>query len=116
MKDCIFCKIARHEIPKDFAYEDTEVMAFADINPIKEIHILIVPKKHIKDFIDIKDEALPAGRQGLMTKLKNVGQKIIKEQKLEEKGYRIVVNGGGAQIIDHLHLHIIGPLGKAVKM
>ncbi len=109
MKDCIFCKIARHEIPKDFAYEDTEVMAFADINPIKEIHILIVPKKHIKDFIDIKDE-------GLMTKLKNVGQKIIKEQKLEEKGYRIVVNGGGAQIIDHLHLHIIGPLGKAVKM
>ncbi len=109
MKDCIFCKIARHEIPKDFAYEDTEVMAFADIDPIKEIHILIVPKKHIKDFIDIKDE-------GLMTKLKNVGQKIIKEQKLEAKGYRIVVNGGGAQIIDHLHLHIIGPLGKAVKM
>ncbi len=52
MKDCIFCKIARHEIPKDFAYEDTEVMAFADIDPIKEIHILIVPKKHIKDFIN----------------------------------------------------------------
>ena len=76
MKDCIFCKIARHEIPKDFAYEDTEVMAFADINPIKEIHILIVPKKHIKDFIDIKDE-------GLMTKLKNVGQKL--GLNLEEK-------------------------------
>ncbi|MEK7573214.1 MAG: HIT domain-containing protein [Patescibacteria group bacterium] len=116
METCIFCKIARHEIPKDFAYEDKDVMAFADINPIKEVHILIMPKEHIRDFLDIKD--LPAGKagKGLMDKLKNVGQKIIKEQKLEDKGYRIVVNGGGAQIIDHLHLHIIGPLGKSVKM
>lgn len=116
MKDCIFCKIAEHEIPKDFTYEDDEIMAFRDINPIKEIHILVMPKRHLEDFLNIEDEALPAGRQGLMDKLKIVAQKIIKEQKLENRGYRIVINGGGAQIIDHLHLHIIGPLGKSVKM
>ena len=51
-----------------------------------------------------------------MIKLKNVVQKIIKNQKLEDRGYRIVVNGGGAQIIDHLHFHLIGPLGKKVPM
>lgn len=109
MKDCIFCKIAKHDIPKDFTYEDDEVMAFRDINPIKEIHILVMPKKHIGDFLDIEYE-------GLMDKLKIIAQKIIKEQKLENRGYRIVINGGGAQIIDHLHLHIIGPLGKAAEM
>lgn len=109
MKDCIFCKIANHEIPKEFSYEDKEVMAFADINPIKETHILIVPKKHISDFLDVKND-------GLLEKLKIVAQKIIKEKKLENKGYRVVINGGGAQVIDHLHLHIFGPLGKAAKM
>lgn len=109
MADCIFCKIAKHEIPKEFTYEDDEVMAFLDINPIKEIHILVMPKKHVKDFLDVSDS-------DILNKLKIVAQKIIKEQKLENRGYRIVINGGGAQIIDHLHLHIIGPLGKAAKM
>lgn len=109
MKDCIFCKIASHEIPKEFTHEDDEVMAFLDINPIREIHILVMPKKHIKDFLDIKDE-------GLMYKLKNVVQKIIKEQKLVNRGYRIVINGGGAQFVDHLHLHVMGPLGKSAEM
>jgi len=107
--DCIFCKIARYEIPTEFSYEDEDVMAFSDINPITPIHILIMPKKHIEDFLMMKDK-------GLMIKLKNVAQKIIKNQKLEGRGYRIVVNGGGAQIIDHLHFHLIGPLGKKVLM
>lgn len=109
MVDCIFCKIAKHEIPKEFTYEDDEVMAFLDIYPIKEIHILVMPKKHIADFLDISDS-------DILNKLKIVAQKIIKEQKLGNRGYRVVINGGGAQIVDHLHLHIIGPLGKAAKM
>ncbi len=109
MKDCIFCKIAKHEIPKEFTYEDDEIMAFPDIHPIAKIHLLIMPKKHITDFLVLKDE-------GLMIKLKNVADKIIKSQKLEGRGYRLVINGGGAQIIDHLHIHLVGPLGKAVEM
>ena len=54
--------------------------------------------------------------EGLMIKLKNVIQKMVKDQKLGDRGYRIVANGGGAQIIDHLHFHLIGPLGKKVSM
>jgi len=107
--DCIFCKIARHEIPKEFSYEDKNVMAFSDINPIAPIHILVMPKKHIKDFTDLKNSS------GL-EKIRDVIQKIVKDQKLENRGYRIIVNGGGAQIIDHLHFHLTGPLGKKVEM
>lgn len=102
--DCIFCKIRDREIPKEFTYEDEDVMVFPDINPLKPIHLLVMPKKHLKDFLDLKDTAL-------LEKVKNVIQKMIKEQKLEDKGYRLVVNGGGAQIVDHLHVHLVGPLG-----
>ncbi len=107
--DCIFCKIASHEVAKEFIYEDDEIMVFPDIHPIAPVHILIMPKKHIKDLLELKDSSV-------LEKLKNIIQKIIKEQKLEDKGYRIVVNGGGAQIIDHLHFHLTGPLGKKVSM
>ena len=109
MVDCIFCKIAKHEIPKEFFYEDKFVMAFPDINPIAKVHILVMPKKHTKDFMDFKDSSV-------LEKVKDVIQKMVKDQKLQDNGYRIVVNGGGAQIIDHLHFHLIGPLGKKVSM
>lgn len=109
MKDCTFCKIRDRIIPKEFIYEDEDVMVFPDIHPLKSIHLLIIPKKHIEDLLMINDK-------GLMMKLINVAQEMIKKEKLEGKGYRLVVNGGGAQIIDHLHFHLIGPLGKDVKM
>lgn len=108
MKDCIFCKIANHEIPKEFEYEDKDIMVFADLYPIKPIHLLIVLKKHIEDFLEVKD-------QMLFKKLFNIVQKMIKNKKLENKGYRVLINGGGAQIINHLHIHLIGPLGKQVR-
>jgi len=84
-------------------------MVFPDIHPLKPIHLLIVPKKHIGDFSDLQDD-------GLLEKIKKVTQEMVEKQNLKNKGYRIVVNGGGAQIIDHLHLHLLGPLGKAVVM
>lgn len=109
MKNCIFCKIAKREIPKEFTYEDEEIMVFSDINPIAENHLLIIPKEHITDFLELKNDAL-------FGKIKNVIQKMVKNAKLGDKGYRLVVNGGGAQIIDHLHFHLTGPLGKAARM
>lgn len=104
MKD-IFCKIRDREIEKEFVYEDEDVMIFPDINPIKSTHLLIVPKKHIKDFGQLADD-------NLLSKIKRAIHKMIKEQNLEGKGYRIGINGGGAQIIDHLHLHLMSPWGK----
>lgn len=109
MEDCIFCKIAKHEVAKEFAYEDENVMAFSDIYPIKPVHLLIMPKKHIGDFMDLRDTSL-------LEKVKNVAQKLVKDNKLEDKGYRLMINGGGAQIIYHLHVHLLGPMGKAVHM
>ena len=50
-EDCVFCKIVEGKIPSTKVYEDDEVLAFKDINPIAPIHILIIPKKHIKSLI-----------------------------------------------------------------
>ncbi len=109
MKDCVFCKIGSHVIPKEFEYEDNEVMVFPDINPSKDIHILVVPKKHVEDFLELKDSKL-------MTKLFNTAQAMIKKQGLAKKGYRILFNGGGAAAIDHLHIHIIGPIDRNFRI
>lgn len=108
MQDCIFCKIRDKEIPKEFYYEDEDVMVFSDIAPIKPIHLLVVPKEHIEDFLD----AGPV----LFQKLARVVQNTVLKEGLNGKGYRLIVNGGGAQLVNHLHIHITGPHGKATRM
>ena len=109
MIGCIFCKIAKKEIPKEFTYEDKNIMVFSDIHPVAPVHLLIVPKKHIRDFGELRDDTL-------LGKIREVIHKMIKDQKIEDKGYRLVVNGGGAQIIDHLHIHLMGKIGQKVKV
>lgn len=109
METCIFCKIANHEFPTKFVYEDSDVMVFPDIHPVKPVHLLIVPKAHIADLVGVSDD-------GLFGKLLHVVQKMISEQKLSNAGYRVLVNGGGAQVVDHLHVHLMGPLGKAANI
>jgi histidine triad (HIT) family protein len=96
-------------MPKEFDYEDEEVMAFPDIRPIARVHLLIVPKAHIPDFMDVKNNEI-------LNKLREVAQKMVKKKKLENKGFRLTINAGGAQVVGHLHLHLIGPLGKSAKM
>jgi len=107
--DCIFCKIRDKKIPKEFTYEDGDIMVFPDIRPIKKIHLLIVPKKHITDFLALEDDHI-------LPKLKKTIQKMIQAHSLENSGYRLIVNGGGAQVIDHLHVHLTGPWGKAASL
>lgn len=109
MNSCIFCKIAKHEVPKDFTYESDNVMAFPDIYPLRPIHLLVMPKKHIKDFLEFDDLTI-------WEEMQNVTKKLIKENKLDKNGYRLGVNGGGAQLIDHVHMHILGPVKKTEKM
>lgn len=108
MNDCVFCKIRDREIPKEFIYEDEDVMVFPDIHPLKPIHLLIVPKKHITDFLELDDF-------GLIKKLTDTVKRMVKEKSLGDKGYRVAVNGGGAQVINHLHVHLLGPLGSKVE-
>ena len=105
MSDCIFCKISNGEIPKEFTYEDEALVVFPDIHPLKPVHLLIVPKKHVPEFMAVEDHTL-------FQKIGHVVQKMIKEFDLETRGHRIVINGGGAQDVDHLHVHLMGPISR----
>lgn len=109
MKNCVFCKIRDKEIPKEFIYEDRDVMVFPDINPVRPIHLLIVSKKHIPEMLRVDDSKL-------FSKIFDVAQKMVQQYGLDDKGYRVAINGGGAQAIDHLHIHVFGPMGKGAKM
>jgi histidine triad (HIT) family protein len=103
--DCIFCKIRDRVIAKEFTYEDEDIMVFPDIHPLKPIHLLVVPKIHVEDFLEFNDQELTA-------KVKKVIGKMIEEQKLNSRGYRVSVNGGGAQLVRHAHFHIMGPISN----
>jgi len=103
--DCIFCKIANKEIEKKFLYEDDEIMVFPDIHPIRPVHLLIVPKQHISELYEVQDPVL-------FQKILTVAQNMIKREGLKDKGYRITINGGGAQFVNHLHVHLTGPLSN----
>lgn len=101
--DCLFCKIREKKIPATFVYEDEDVMVFPDIHPVKPVHLLIVPKKHVSEFLVVDDH-------DLFAKLGKVIQQLIRENNLEKRGYRIAINGGGLQDVDHLHMHLMGPM------
>ena len=105
MPECIFCKIAKKEAPAKIEYEDNDVMAFWDINPKAKIHLLIIPKRHIKSILDVKKEDM-----SLVCKLINVAQQLAKEKKIDKSGFRMTINTGpwSGQIVEHLHLHLTG--------
>jgi len=109
MQDCIFCKLAHKEIPKELSFEDDSVVVFPDLHPAKPVHLLIIPKLHISEFVSVEDPTL-------FSKVGTVIQKMIKEQGLTDKGYRIIANGGGAQEVNHLHFHLMGPMGKSAAV
>ena len=103
--DCIFCKIVAGEIPSDILYQDEEVIAFRDINPIAPTHLLIVSKKHIPSLLHLTNaEALLIGH---MVKVAN---RLAREHGVAESGYRLVINCGkeGGQLVPHLHMHLLG--------
>jgi histidine triad (HIT) family protein len=101
-KECVFCKIIAGELPSKVYYEDNYVKVVADINPSAEFHALVLPKKHIKKFTDIEKKHIL-----LIGKMIKIAQNIIDKHRLN-KAYKIIFNGGKYQIIDHLHMHIIG--------
>ncbi len=102
--NCIFCKIANGEIPAKKIYEDDRVLAFYDIAPQAPIHILIIPKKHFATLLEIGEED-----SQLIGHIFLVANKIAKELKIDESGFRIVVNCNrdGGQTVFHLHFHLL---------
>ena len=102
---CLFCKIAKGEVPSDIVYEDDKIIAFKDIHPKAPVHILILPKKHIPSVNQLEPEDKELVGESIL-----VAQKIAKEQGVAKSGYRLSFNIGkdAGQTIEHLHLHLMG--------
>ena len=104
MNDCIFCKIIKGEIPSSKVYEDEEILAFNDINPVAPIHVLVITKKHITSLAEMED-----GDEKIVGKIYKVINQIAENQGFKQNGYRVIVNCGrdGGQEIGHLHFHLL---------
>ncbi|MDR1619469.1 MAG: histidine triad nucleotide-binding protein [Clostridiales bacterium] len=109
MRDCIFCKIIKGEISGNKAYEDEDVLAVYDIDAKAPVHILILPKKHIKSVMELGSEDA-----ALTAKLFKTAKELATSLELDKKGFRLVVNTGedGGQSVAHLHMHLLG--GRAL--
>ena len=105
-EETIFHRIVRREIPAEVVYEDDDVLAFRDINPVSPTHVLVVPKK--KTIPSLKD-ALPEDER-LLGHMLHVCSTLARSLKLEESGYRVVINSGkgAGQVVFQLHLHLLG--------
>ena len=111
MSDCIFCRIARGEIPSRKVYEDEEIFAFHDIQPMAPVHFMIIPKQHIPSL----NEA-DMGHQAVLGRILAKAGELARSQGLTD-GFRTIINTGriGRQEVYHLHVHIVGgpePLGS----
>ncbi len=111
MDDCIFCKIARAEIPSKKVYEDEEILAFHDINPQSPVHFMLIPKRHIASLADATAEDA-----GVLGRMLAMSARLAREQGSSD-GYRTIINTGriGQQDVMHLHIHVLGgpaPLGR----
>lgn len=103
MNECIFCKIISKDIPAHLVYESESLIVFPDIHPHADIHLLIVPKKHIGG---MKDLEKTDGE--LLTEIYKTVNELVQKNKLVEDYYRVVVNGGKSQHVPHLHFHLLG--------
>jgi len=105
MDNCLFCKIVAGEIPCKKVYENKSIIAFQDIDPKAPIHILVIPKKHIRSINELKKSD-----KGLAGELLLAAQKISEIEEIDESGFRTIFNTNedGGQTVYHIHMHIMG--------
>ena len=105
MPDCIFCKIASGEIQTDILYEDDNVVAFPDINPVAPVHVIIIPKKHFATTLDMSAEA-----PGLFGSMLRASSEVARLKGIDESGFRLILNtnADGGQEVFHVHMHLMG--------
>ena len=103
--NCLFCKIAKGEIPARIVYEDQLVVAFYDLNPQAPHHLLIVPRRHIATTLDID-----AADMELIGHIHRAAAKIAADLGFADSGFRIVNNckEDAGQTVWHLHFHLLG--------
>lgn len=110
MSDCLFCRIARGEIPATRVAENDHALAFRDIAPQAPSHVLIIPKTHLAD----SAAQLGASQSAALGALFELAAQVARQEKLEN-GWRLVTNVGpdGGQTVGHLHFHLLG--GRAMQ-
>ncbi len=102
---CIFCQIAKKEIPTEIFFETENILAFKDVNPLAPVHILIIPKRHIETINDLEESD-----KELIGGMFLAAKQIAKDLNISEKGYKLLFRVGkdGGQEVSHIHLHLIG--------
>ncbi|MBI3324418.1 MAG: histidine triad nucleotide-binding protein [Candidatus Omnitrophica bacterium] len=105
MSDCLFCRIAQHSLPASIVAETDTLVAFQDVNPQAPTHLLIIPKQHIPTLAD-----LTPALASLASEATVFANRLAEEQRIAERGYRLVVNCGAqaGQSVWHLHWHLLG--------
>lgn len=113
MEDCLFCKIVEGKIPSKKVFENEYVYAFNDIHPVTPVHVLVIPKIHIKNLNEI-DEKNVNYITNIMLSIKEIASILG----ISDEGYRVVTNVGenGGQAVPHLHFHILGGKKLGVKI
>lgn len=103
--ECTFCQIVSGKTSTHFLFENDKVVVFKDINPHAPVHLLIVPKKHIRSINDLNDD-----EREIVSEMIMVAKQMAKKMAVYKTGYRLFFNveRGGGQVIFHLHLHLIG--------
>ena len=104
-KDCLFFKISRGKTSTEILYENDTLVVFRDINPAAPIHLLIVPKNHIRSVNDLSEADQP-----ILAEMVMVAKEMAAQQGVDKSGYRLFINveRGGGQVVFHLHMHLIG--------
>lgn len=115
MSDCVFCKIVKKEIPSTVVYEDDQLIAFHDLNPVAPVHVLIVPKRHIEDMNDFAKEDKNGELAAHMTRVIPL---IAKELGVKRSGYRLISNCGpdAGQTVFHFHAHLLAGVNMGEKL
>lgn len=104
-EDCVFCNIVARSVPAKIIYEDDDVIVIPDILPKAPVHMLVITKRHIPTV-----SAMVESDEILFGKMIFVANKVAKDAKVEETGYRLSFNVGreGGQVVPHVHLHMLG--------
>ena len=101
--DCLFCKIARGDIPAKIVAEDPTCIAFRDVNPQAPVHVLVIPRAHVPSLNEVPSPAL-------MADMLQMVREVAKQEGIAANGYRVVfnTNADGGQSVNHLHAHLLG--------
>ena len=102
---CLFCDIVQGKLPSTNIYSDDQCIAFNDINPVANVHVLVIPREHVTYLTKTTKQ-----HEKLLGHLMRVGARVANQMGTAEDGYRVTVNQGvnAGQIVDHLHLHVLG--------